>query len=61
MNRHNGFVNVVFMDWSSRKVGVKELWILKWHREFDTAGPCTKAGGVQPENWPQWMRSFKEY
>ena len=49
------------MDWSVRKVGLKELWTLKWHHEYDTAGPWTKAGGVQPEDWPQWMRSFKDY
>ena len=61
MNRHNGFVMAVFMDWSSRKVGVKELWTLKWYNDFDTAGSWTRAGGVQTENWPQWMRSFKEY
>jgi hypothetical protein len=42
-------------------VGVKELWTLRWTKEFDRAGPWTKAGGVQPENWPQWMRGFKEY
>jgi prepilin-type N-terminal cleavage/methylation domain-containing protein len=61
MNRHNGFVSAVFMDWSSRRVGVKELWTLKWHLDFETAGSWTKAGGVQPESWPGWMRSFKEY
>ena len=61
MNRHNGFVSAVFMDWSSRPVGVKELWTLKWHRDFDTSGSWTKAGGVQPENWPQWMKNFKDY
>jgi prepilin-type N-terminal cleavage/methylation domain-containing protein len=61
MNRHRGFVSAVFMDWSSRMVGVKELWTFTWHREFDTSGPWTKAGGVQSENWPQWMRSYKDY
>ncbi len=61
VNRHNGTVNILFMDWTTRKVGLKELWILKWHRTFDTAGPWTKAGGVQPEDWPQWMRRFKDY
>ncbi|UCG57769.1 MAG: type II secretion system protein [Phycisphaerales bacterium] len=61
VNRHDGVVNVVFMDWSIRKVGLKELWTLKWHREFDTAGPWTQTGGVQPESWPEWMRSFKDY
>jgi len=61
INRHNGAVNVLFMDWSARKVGLKELWTLKWHRTFNTEGPWTKAGGVQPNNWPQWMRKFKDY
>jgi prepilin-type N-terminal cleavage/methylation domain-containing protein len=61
MNRHHGFVSGIFMDWSSRPVGVKELWTLKWNREFDTNGPWTKAGLVQSSNWPQWMRRFKDY
>lgn len=61
INRHQGFVNAAFMDWSARKVGLKELWTLKWHRQFDTAGPWTKAGGVQAESWPDWMRRFKDY
>jgi prepilin-type processing-associated H-X9-DG protein len=61
INRHDGFVNGLFLDWSVRKVGLKELWTLKWHRDFDTAGPWTKAGGVKPEDWPQWMRRFKDY
>jgi prepilin-type N-terminal cleavage/methylation domain-containing protein/prepilin-type processing-associated H-X9-DG protein len=61
LNRHNGYVNGLFLDWSVRKIGLKELWTLKWHAEFDTAGRWTKAGGVQPEDWPQWMRNFKDY
>jgi prepilin-type N-terminal cleavage/methylation domain-containing protein len=59
--RHDGIVNSLFMDWSVRKVGLKELWTLKWHRQFDTRGPWTTAGGVQPENWPEWMRRLKDY
>jgi len=61
MNRHDGFVCGIFMDWSVRKVGLKELWSLKWHREYDTRGRWTKAGGVQPDSWPAWMRKFKDY
>jgi len=61
INRHNGHINVLFMDWSVRKVGLKELWTLKWHSKWDTAGPWTKAGGVLPEDWPEWMRRFKDY
>ena len=61
MNRHNGGINSLFLDWSVRKVGLKELWKLKWHRNFNTAGPWTTAGGVQLSNWLDWMRNFKDY
>ncbi|MBN1975238.1 MAG: type II secretion system protein [Sedimentisphaerales bacterium] len=61
INRHNGGVNSLFLDWSVRKVGLKELWKLKWHEDFNTNGPWTIAGGVKPEDWPEWMRGFKDY
>jgi len=61
MNRHSGGINGLFMDWSVRKVELKKLWTVKWHPVFDTAGPWTKAGGVQPSDWPKWMRKFKDY
>ena len=61
VNRHHGAVNCLFADGSARKVGLKELWTLKWHRSFDTAGPWTKAGGVLPSDWPAWMRDFQDY
>ncbi len=61
INRHDGGVNSLFLDWSVRKVGLKELWKLKWYKEFNTNGPWTIAGGVKPEDWPQWMREFKDY
>jgi len=61
IDRHNGFVNFLFMDWSVRHVGLKENWTLKWHRAFETAGPWTRAGGVRPEDWPVWLRRYKDY
>jgi len=60
-SRHNGEVNIIFMDWSTRKVDLKELWTLNWHRSFDTRNLWTKAGGVVPGDWPAWMRRFKDY
>jgi len=60
-NRHDGSVNILFTDWSVRRVGLKELWKLKWHRNYNTDGPWTKAGGVQPMGWPEWMRNFRDY
>ncbi|MEN6575224.1 MAG: hypothetical protein ABFD90_02685 [Phycisphaerales bacterium] len=61
INRHNGYVNGLFLDWSVRPVGLKELWTLKWSADFDRAGKWTRAGGVQPEDWPEWMRNLKDY
>jgi prepilin-type processing-associated H-X9-DG protein len=61
INRHKGHINGLFLDGSVRKLGLKELWTLKWHRQFDTAGLWTTAGGVQPEDWPEWMQGFKDY
>ncbi len=52
INRHNGFVNALFCDWSVRKVGLKELWRLKWHRGYRVNDPLPV--------WPDWMASFKE-
>jgi len=61
-NRHGrGLENCAFMDGTARKVGLKELWTLKWHRGYDTNGPWTVAGGVQRSNWPEWMRSFEDH
>jgi len=61
IDRHNGHVNGLFLDWSVRKVGLKELWTLKWSWTSRMDGRWTKAGGVKPEDWPQWMRRFKDY
>jgi len=60
IDRHSGGINSVFLDGSVEKIPLKALWKFKWHRQFDTANQWTKAGGVQPEHWPQWMRKFKD-
>jgi len=61
IDRHNEHINGLFLDWSVRRIGLKELWTLKWHMQFDTTNEWTKAGGVQPDDWPEWMRKFKDY
>jgi len=61
IDRHSGTVNFAFVDWSTRRVGLKELWTLKWHRMYPVNGPWTKVGGVQPSDWPQWLAKYKDY
>ena len=53
INRHqNGAINMLFVDSSVRKVGLKELWRLKWHRKW--TAPTIPV-------WPEWMENFKDY
>jgi len=58
INRHPaGTVNVLFLDWHARKVGLKELWVLKWHRKW----PRRDNGRGDPvplPDWPLWMDRF---
>ena len=61
IDRHREGFNMLFFDGAIRKVGVKQLWTLKWSKTFDISGPWTKAGGVQPEDWPEWMHNCKDY
>ena len=61
VNRHDGHITGLLMDWSVRKIGLKELWALNWHRGYNRANAWTTAGGVMPEDWPEWMRTFKDY
>jgi prepilin-type N-terminal cleavage/methylation domain-containing protein/prepilin-type processing-associated H-X9-DG protein len=61
INRHDGYINMAFLDGAVRRVGLKQLWTLKWHRNYTTTNRWTKAGGATPESWPDWMRRFKDY
>jgi prepilin-type N-terminal cleavage/methylation domain-containing protein len=56
LNRHGEAINAVMLDWSVQHVRLKGLWRLTWHRQFNTSGPWTVAGGVMPADWPEWMR-----
>jgi hypothetical protein len=61
LDRHNMGINGLFLDCSVRRIGLKELWVLKWHREFATNGPWTKVGGATPTDWPEWMAYLTDY
>jgi len=61
MDRHLEAINVGFFDGSSRSIGVKGLWTLKWHPLFNIEGRWTSAGGVRAGDWPAWMRNFQDY
>jgi len=56
LNRHDGYVNMVFLDYTVRKVGLKELWRLKWHRMYD----LTFALPPEFQDPKHWMFKFKD-
>ena len=54
MDRHNGGINGLFLNSSVRKIGLKELWKLKWHKNFDTDNMWTQPSAP----WPSWMQPY---
>lgn len=50
--RHGIQTNVVFMDGSSRRTDIKDLWTLKWHKNYNTSNDKTRPDYP----WPAWMR-----
>jgi hypothetical protein len=59
-DRHGMLVNANFMDLAARKIGLKELWIIKWHKG------CSKIlsenrvvkGGPFLRRGPFFLRAF---
>ncbi len=62
IQRHGiGYTNCTFVDFSIRRLALKELWDLQWHRNWLTGG---RVGGNYipgPVNWPAWMENFPEH
>ena len=52
INRHQGAIDGIFLDYSGRRVGLKQLWKLKWSRRFDI--------NADPPVWPDWMRGLPD-
>jgi prepilin-type N-terminal cleavage/methylation domain-containing protein/prepilin-type processing-associated H-X9-DG protein len=54
IDRHKGGINMVFVDLNSRYVGLRELWNLRWHKNFKMGlGPSASNA------WPSWLRKYK--
>ncbi|HUW18865.1 MAG TPA: hypothetical protein VMW16_06145 [Sedimentisphaerales bacterium] len=59
LNRYNGAVNSVFLDFSARKVGLKQLWLLQWCRGWGC--PTVIPLPTSWNNPNHWMYGFKNY
>jgi prepilin-type N-terminal cleavage/methylation domain-containing protein len=54
IRRHSPYhVSILFLDWSVRKVTIKELWTTRWHRQWPR-------GCDHLPVWPDWMADVPE-
>jgi prepilin-type processing-associated H-X9-DG protein len=60
MDRHSGGINMCFMDGSTRKVAIKELWTLNWSKDWEPCNIYTECG-ENSYDWPEWMRNYPSY
>lgn len=69
VDRHDGTSNYLFLDWSVRKVGLKESWTLQWSKSFNTCDVytlCNYKGSKKQchDFWNSkayWMKNMPEY
>jgi len=60
LDRHNEHINMAFCDFTVRRVGLKELWTLTWHRLWEEE---IRDAGL-PTTWDDpahWMYGMKDY
>jgi len=50
--RHDGFINILFMDWTVKKVHLRNLWPQKWNRLTDQEDCPTEY------EYPNWLRQL---
>ena len=54
VDRHNKECNILFMDFSARPIGLKQLWVLPWYKGWE-ANP-----DIFDRNfWPDWMQHME--
>ncbi|MHC4423741.1 MAG: type II secretion system protein [Planctomycetota bacterium] len=65
MNRHFSYVNGVFLDFAARRIGLKELWEIRWSRYwYRTSDSSLTPDYMPPTEWDDpahWMFGMKNY
>jgi prepilin-type processing-associated H-X9-DG protein len=59
INRHRERINCLFLDSSVRYVGLKELWLLWWARDWPV--PLAMARPIEWNDPTHWMYGMKDY
>lgn len=53
IDRHQGRINGLFIDFTVRPIRLKELWRLQWHQKYDTHH-------YSKIQWPDWLATMPE-
>jgi prepilin-type N-terminal cleavage/methylation domain-containing protein len=57
INRHQGDINVLFMDYSVRSVGLRDLWGLMWSADYNTVNSYTTNRNL----FPAWLQTLQSH
>ena len=60
LNRHNQAINGVFCDFTVRKIWLKELWELWWHRDWNPNNDPPPDFITVTGDYNGWMAHFKD-
>jgi prepilin-type N-terminal cleavage/methylation domain-containing protein/prepilin-type processing-associated H-X9-DG protein len=52
LNRHDGRLNMLFMDYSVRRIKIMELWNFNWYRGYNVEDAPT------PYDFPDWIKKL---
>jgi len=61
LNRHDGRICGLFLDFSSRTIGLKELWQIRWSRHWFRTSDSDLTPSYELPVWPKWMERFRDY
>ena len=53
LNRHQAAINMLYLDYSVKRVGLKSLWRQRWGKHWTPAAYPTPT-------WPAWMAQMKD-
>ncbi|OQA04358.1 MAG: hypothetical protein BWY69_00009 [Planctomycetes bacterium ADurb.Bin401] len=56
IDRHDMTVNLLMADWSVKRVGIKHLFKLHWHRDWEK----TMTAPFENIKWPAWSSKAKD-
>jgi prepilin-type N-terminal cleavage/methylation domain-containing protein/prepilin-type processing-associated H-X9-DG protein len=60
ISRHDLSVNMLMADWSVKRVGLKQLLKLRWHRTWELI-MSTATPRYENITWPDWVKNARDY